>query len=79
MAVIETLARVGTGSAVRRLVCHPRLSLFACFNDERPEVHVWDFGRGQLSELGIVDAGPPDGTDGDGEREPWELCLMEVA
>jgi hypothetical protein len=58
MAVVETVARVrvGSGAPVEQLVCHPRLPLVAGLDSERPAVHVWDCGAGQLHELGTVGA-----------------------
>lgn len=36
------------------LKCHPRLPLVACWDSERPAVHIWDCGEGQLREVGSV-------------------------
>jgi len=38
-------------------VCHPRLSLVAGLDSERPAVHVWDCRAGELDELGTVGTG----------------------
>ncbi|MFJ7044956.1 hypothetical protein ACIQVC_16310 [Streptomyces sp. NPDC101112] len=58
MTVVETVARVrvGSGSSVVRLFCHPRLPLVAGLDAERPAVRVWDCGAGRLRELGCVGA-----------------------
>jgi len=40
-------------------VCHPRLPLVAGLDSERPAIHVWDCGAGQLDELGTVGADSP--------------------
>lgn len=58
MTVVETVARVrvGSGSSVVRLFCHPRLPLIAGLDAERPAVRVWDCGAGRLRELGCVGA-----------------------
>lgn len=58
VGVVETVARVRVGSRrpVERLVCHPRFPLVAGLDSERPAVHVWDCGAGQLHELGTVGA-----------------------
>ena len=58
VAVAETVARirVGSGVPVEQLVCHPRLPLVAGLDSERPSVHVWDCGAGELHELGTVGA-----------------------
>ncbi len=37
-------------------MCHPRLALVAGLDSERPAVHVWDCGAGQLHELATVGA-----------------------
>ncbi|QIJ66439.1 hypothetical protein G7Z13_06305 [Streptomyces sp. JB150] len=34
--------------------CHPRLPLVACWDAERPAIHLWDCGAGQLRALGSV-------------------------
>lgn len=56
VAVVEIVARVqvGSGASVEQLVCHPRLSLIAGLDSERPAVHVWDCTAGELHELGTV-------------------------
>ncbi|MFE5923874.1 WD40 repeat domain-containing protein [Streptomyces sp. NPDC056468] len=56
MTDLEVVARglVGGERSVERLRCHPRLSLVACSDSERPAVHIWDCGAGQLRELGSV-------------------------
>ncbi|MEU9167931.1 hypothetical protein AB0D34_09060 [Streptomyces sp. NPDC048420] len=58
MTHVETVARarVGSGTSVERLVCHPRLPLVAGLDSVRPAVHVWECGAGQLRELGTVGA-----------------------
>jgi hypothetical protein len=58
VAVVETVARarVGSGAVVEQLVCHPVLPLIAGLDSERPAVHVWDCGAGELHELGTVGA-----------------------
>ncbi|MER6522409.1 WD40 repeat domain-containing protein [Streptomyces sp. NPDC001553] len=52
----EVVARgmVGGGRSFEQLRCHPRLPLVACSDSERPAVHIWDYGTGQLRELGSV-------------------------
>jgi sugar lactone lactonase YvrE len=58
MAVVETVARarmVG-GTAVERLVCHPRLPLVAGLDSARPAVHIWDFGAREFRALATVGA-----------------------
>jgi WD40 repeat protein len=55
VAAVEILARAG-GTHAERLVCHPRLSLVAALDSERPAVHIWDCGGGSLAELGTVGA-----------------------
>jgi hypothetical protein len=45
---------VGSGASVEQLVCHPRLSLIAGLDSQRPAVHVWDCTAGELHELGTV-------------------------
>jgi WD40 repeat protein len=84
MAVIETLARirVGSGTPVERLVCHPRPPLVAGFDPKDQTVHVWDCAAGQLYELGTVDAAPTpsDGADpGDDWMMPWDRWVMQAA
>ncbi|MDX2937527.1 hypothetical protein [Streptomyces ipomoeae] len=61
MTDLETVARarVGGGACLERVVCHPRLPLIAGLDSERPAVHVWDCGAGQLRELETVGAGSP--------------------
>ena len=49
--------QVGSGAAVERLMCHPRLPLVAGWDSERPAVHVWDCGAGELHQLGTVGSG----------------------
>jgi hypothetical protein len=51
---VVSRVRVGGGAHVDRLVCHPELPLVAGQESVRPEVHVWDFGGGELRELGTV-------------------------
>lgn len=53
---LEVVARgmVGGGRSFEQLRCHPRLPLVACSDSERPAVHIWDYGSGQLRELGSV-------------------------
>lgn len=60
--------RVSSGSPVGRLVCHPRLPLVAGLDGERPAVHVWSCGAGELRELGCV------GGESDvyGDARGWE-------
>jgi hypothetical protein len=48
--------RVAGGSAVERLVCHPRLPLVAGLDAERPAVHVCGYEAGRLKVLGTVGA-----------------------
>ncbi|EYT81959.1 hypothetical protein CF54_16190 [Streptomyces sp. Tu 6176] len=38
------------------MACHPRLPLVACWDAERPAVHIWSCGTGELRELGSVGA-----------------------
>ncbi|MBM9506574.1 hypothetical protein ITX44_18835 [Streptomyces sp. KK5PA1] len=38
------------------MICHPRLPLVAGLDAERPAVHIWDCGAGQLRQLGSVGA-----------------------
>ncbi len=52
---IMTHVRV-VGGAVKRLMCHPRLPLIACWDSERPVVRVWDYANGDLRDCGIVGA-----------------------
>jgi hypothetical protein len=70
MAVVETVThvQVGSGACVEQLVCHPRLPLVAGLDSERPAVHVWDCGAGELHELGTA------GTDSAvyGDADGWE-------
>ncbi|MFJ3762935.1 hypothetical protein [Streptomyces sp. NPDC090080] len=56
MTDLEVLARglVGGERSFEQLRCHPRLPLVACLDSERPAVHIWDCGAGQLRELGSV-------------------------
>lgn len=56
MTHVETLgrARVGGGTSVEQLVCHPRLPLVAALDSERPAVHIWEWADGRLRELGSV-------------------------
>ncbi|MGW6832218.1 hypothetical protein ACWGCI_02205 [Streptomyces sp. NPDC054949] len=56
MTDLEVVARgmVGGGRSFEQLRCHPRLPLVACSDSERPAVHIWDYGTGQLRELGSV-------------------------
>ncbi|MFD7064792.1 hypothetical protein [Streptomyces sp. NPDC059906] len=56
MTDVEVLTRTQTagGHPVERLVCHPRLPLFACLDSERPAVTIWTCDAGQLRELGSV-------------------------
>ncbi|MGW9032660.1 hypothetical protein ACWGQ5_53755 [Streptomyces sp. NPDC055722] len=57
VTVVGTLVRVRVGGGpVERLVCHPRLPLVAGLDSERPAVHVWESGAGQLHQLGTVGA-----------------------
>jgi hypothetical protein len=51
---VVSRVRVGSGTRVDRLVCHPSLPLVAGVEYDRPEVHVWDCGGGELRELGTV-------------------------
>jgi len=60
--------RVGSEAPVNQLVCHPRLPLIAGLDSERPAVHVWDCGAGQLDELGTAGADSP----ADGDAVGWE-------
>ncbi|MFI1441802.1 hypothetical protein [Streptomyces fructofermentans] len=57
MTDLEVVARglVGGERSFEQLRCHPRLPLVACSDSERPAVHIWDCGAGQLRELGSVD------------------------
>jgi hypothetical protein len=61
MAVAQTVrrVRVGSGAWAERLVRHPRLPLVAGLDSERPAVHVWACGAGELRELGTVGGGSP--------------------
>ncbi|MGW0147938.1 hypothetical protein ACWDVU_20285 [Streptomyces sp. NPDC003333] len=70
MTDLEVVARalVGGGRRVERLLCHPRLPLVACWDAERPAVHIWDCGGGRLRELGSVGLSTP--TYGDAPA--WE-------
>jgi hypothetical protein len=70
MSVVESVARirVGNGTPVDRLVCHPRRPLVAGTASDRPAVHVWDLSGRQFREAGIVGA---DSTFY-GNAEPWE-------
>ncbi|MEU8951754.1 hypothetical protein [Streptomyces sp. NPDC048489] len=56
MTTVEITARALLGSerSFEQLRCHPRLPLVACWDSERPAVHVWDYSTGQLRELGSV-------------------------
>ncbi|WP_307784838.1 hypothetical protein [Streptomyces sp. MBT70] len=56
MTNLEVVARglVGGERSFEQLRCHPRLPLVACSDSERPAVHIWDCGGGQLRELGSV-------------------------
>ncbi|MFE7034960.1 hypothetical protein ACFU9Y_32110 [Streptomyces sp. NPDC057621] len=58
MTDLENVAqvRVGDGRSVERLVCHPRLTLIAGLEAERPAVRVWGREAGELRELGSVGA-----------------------
>jgi hypothetical protein len=49
-----TRVRVGSGACVEQLVCHPGLPLIASLNSERPAVHVWACGEGELLGLGTA-------------------------
>ncbi|MEV0224423.1 hypothetical protein [Streptomyces sp. NPDC050704] len=49
-------ARINGGHPVERLVCHPRLPLFAYLDSQRPAVGIWACDAGQLRELGSVGA-----------------------
>ncbi|MFI7383523.1 hypothetical protein [Streptomyces sp. NPDC049813] len=49
-------ARISDGQPVERLVCHPRLPLFACLDSQRPAVSVWTCDAGSLRELGSIGA-----------------------
>ncbi|MFF2748382.1 hypothetical protein ACFVVA_22940 [Kitasatospora sp. NPDC058048] len=53
MTDLEVVARalVGGERSFEQLRCHPRLPLVACSDSERPAVHIWDCGAGQLREL----------------------------
>jgi hypothetical protein len=70
VTVVEIVARarVGTGSFLQQLVCHPRLPLVAGIDSARPAVHIWDGGAGQLSERAIVGAE----SAGYGDAAIWE-------
>ncbi|WAL68548.1 hypothetical protein ORV05_12485 [Amycolatopsis cynarae] len=56
MTVVEAVTRVpiGDGAPAERLICHPRLPLVAGLDSQRPAVHVWECGAGQLRALGTV-------------------------
>ncbi|CAL9664682.1 hypothetical protein SUDANB9_07122 [Streptomyces sp. enrichment culture] len=41
---------IGAGRSDERLTCHPRLPLVACSDAERPAVHIWEFGGGELRD-----------------------------
>ncbi|MFD6162894.1 hypothetical protein ACFWF7_41360 [Nocardia sp. NPDC060256] len=45
MSEVETVASWQGGGAgcIERLICHPRLSLVAGIDSQRPAVHVWDY------------------------------------
>ncbi|MET7703372.1 hypothetical protein [Streptomyces sp. NPDC005485] len=55
---VEVVARtrINGGHPVERLVCHPRLPLFACLDSGRPALSIWTCDAGQLRELGSVGA-----------------------
>ncbi|MER5951234.1 hypothetical protein ABT127_34895 [Streptomyces sp. NPDC001904] len=56
MTELEIVARVqsNAGHAVERLVCHPRLPLFACLDSVRPAVGIWACDSGTLRQLGSM-------------------------
>jgi hypothetical protein len=63
MAVMHTVARtrVGAGTSVERLVCHPRLPLVAGLSPGSPAVRIWDCAGRDLREIGTIgwDRMPP--------------------
>lgn len=56
MTDLEVAARglLGGECKFEQLRCHRRLPLVVCSDSERPAVHIWDCGAGQLRELGSV-------------------------
>jgi hypothetical protein len=53
-AEIVTRVRIDGGVRVEQLVCHPTLPLVAGLDSERPAVHVWEFGAGELRQRGTI-------------------------
>ncbi|MEV4824350.1 hypothetical protein [Micromonospora sp. NPDC049274] len=53
---MEILAQVRSGAPVERLLGHPRLPLVAGWDAERPTIRIWEYGDGQVREVGIVGA-----------------------
>ncbi|MFF2951499.1 hypothetical protein ACFVVU_09180 [Kitasatospora sp. NPDC057965] len=70
MTDLEVVAHglVGGERSFEQLRCHPRLPLVACSDSERPAVHIWDCGAGQLRELGSVSLT----SDADGDTYGWK-------
>jgi hypothetical protein len=56
MAVAETVTRVRTdgGAEIGQLVCHPALPLVAGLDSQRPAVHVWELGAGELRQRATI-------------------------
>jgi hypothetical protein len=51
---VEIVARLRTGFAAERLLCHPRLPLIAGWEPDRPALRIWEYGDGQLHELAMI-------------------------
>ncbi|MFJ6081480.1 hypothetical protein ACIQI8_08755 [Streptomyces sp. NPDC092369] len=70
MTDVEVVARaqINGGQPVERLICHPRLPLFAYLDSRRPAVGIWACDTEKPHELGSVDADSADY----GEAFGWE-------
>ncbi|MEO3771051.1 hypothetical protein [Micromonospora sp. B9E7] len=57
---MEILAQIRSGATVERLLCHPRLPLVAGWDADRPAIRIWEYGDGQVREVGTVGADSAD-------------------